>query len=144
MPTAVPRPPRAAVRSVIDGVARLLGQRIWKGSSERMIQDAIALVLDAHHIPGPHVAYRVEREYMLGPKERVDFALVLAEEMPDVIALEVKLAPPALEVARQIQRYAQHERVGAIVLAATSARVAMSMPAELQGVSVFPLLLRRM
>jgi len=66
-----------------------------------------------------------EREVALSAADRIDF--VLGE-----IGIEVKVDGSAPALIRQLQRYAQHGRLRALLVVTTRARL-MQLPAELSG-----------
>lgn len=65
-----------------------------------------------------------EREFVLGPGERVDFLV------DGRIAVELKIKCSARVMMRQLQRYAAHEVVEFLILVTAAAA---SMPRELNG-----------
>lgn len=87
--------------------------------SEAALQAGIAQALDT-----AGVVY--EREVILSPRSRPDFLV-------GGIAIEVKVDGSALAAIRQALRYAQHERVTAVLIVTTRARHQAEMPDELLG-----------
>lgn len=65
------------------------------------------------------------RETVLGPGDQVDF---LVQD----VAVEVKVDGSPMEVMRQLQRYAMHEQVAAVVLVTTRAKH-RGLPPTLRG-----------
>jgi hypothetical protein len=135
---------------VIDAAALSLGRslvaRTWSAVSERDLQLAILAVVQediAATAPGPRVAMRIEREYRLTERDRLDFAVLLDTKTPNILAIEVKVDGSRVATARQILRYAEDERVGGIILATTSARIAAGFHGRIAGKRVYPLVLRR-
>lgn len=68
----------------------------------------------------------VERELHLGPGDVVDFLL------DGSVAVEVKVDGSPMALTRQIQRYAEHKRVEAVVVVTTRAKH-RSVPNKLRG-----------
>lgn len=66
-----------------------------------------------------------QREPMLTAKDRPDFLV-------GTIAVELKVDGSAIEVMRQLQRYAQHPDVAALLLVTTKNKH-LAMPATLSG-----------
>ncbi len=66
------------------------------------------------------------REVVLGDKDRIDFLI------GGDIGIEVKLQTSLAQMTRQLHRYAAHERIGALVLLTTSARLKL-LPHTLNG-----------
>ena len=139
--------PTAAVGSVLRAVSLEVARRTWRGTSEKDLQLAMAAMLGGE-LPAALVPYRFEREYVLDDASRVDFALVLedgpADTSPHLIALEMKVAGGVTEVASQIQRYAGHPLVAAVLFASTSPRLVYGMPKALRGKPVLGVIMRRM
>jgi len=78
----------------------------------------------------------VRREYVLGPKDRVDFWVEGSG-----IAVELKTMGPLSKVVSQVARYAAHDSVHGVLLVTTSQRLARGMPDTLAGKPVRGVLL---
>lgn len=138
------------VGAMVAEVTRLLGGRIWRGSNESEIQEAMAPVL-VHGLMNPaageDLRVSVTREFWLTDADRVDFMLNVLGQPPEArsrIALEVKVKGSTVEVARQLQRYAQAPYVGAVILATTTPRLALALRgATLGELPIFTITLRR-
>lgn len=104
---------------VPDRVARLLAARRFRFGTEAELQAGIAEVLTA-------AAIAHEREVALTARDRIDFLLASG------IGLEVKIDGSALDLARQLLRYAAHERIAALLVVTTRARHTET-PATLGG-----------
>lgn len=89
------------------------------GSSEDELQAGLAEILDAAGIEH-------KREVPLTGRDRIDFLTA------DGVGIEVKVKGGLQELTRQIHRYAQSERVTAIVVVSTKLQHAR-LPAELNG-----------
>lgn len=100
-----------------DVVAALAGLRI-RASTEAELQLAVGLALTAAGIPH-------EREVHLGPGDRLDFLV-------GDVAVELKMDGTRNALLRQVHRYAEHERVGSIVVVTTRSRH-LDMPESLRG-----------
>ena len=98
-----------------DLVAAMLATARLDLSTEKATQAEIAAVLDRHGLP-----YR--RELRLSSRDIVDFFV------GDNTALEVKIGGAKAATFRQLSRYANHDRVQAIVLATN---VPMSLPTHI-------------
>lgn len=85
-------------------------------SDEKRTQEDIAFALTANGMA-------FTREASLSSHERVDFLI-------GGLALEIKLRSAKMGVYRQLQRYAKHEAVKAVMLASN---MAMGLPAEIEG-----------
>lgn len=64
-----------------------------------------------------------EREFRLSPKDVIDFIV-------GRVGIEVKIKGGKLAIFRQVERYAQHDGIDALILATN---VAMGMPEEING-----------
>lgn len=88
----------------LDKVVKVLSGHLFRSTTEAALQAAIGELLRAHGIE--HA-----REVHLGSRaDRIDF---LAGD----VGIEVKIEGGVNEVARQLQRYAQSEKVAHLVLA---------------------------
>lgn len=105
----------------------LFADRAFKAVDELALQDEIARVLGAG-------GFAFEREVRLSDADRIDFLV-------GDIGLEVKTAGTRTQVIRQLHRYAQHERIGELVLATTRWSHASSLPVAMSGkrLSILPL-----
>jgi len=99
-----------------DGLAKFLRSRRFRLNTERQAQDGIETELTLAGIV-------FERECRLSAADVVDFLV-------DGIALEVKISGGTLEIYRQLERYAAHDRVQSIILASN---VATTMPELIKG-----------
>lgn len=101
-----------------QNIAAVLQRHRLRVSTEVALQGDIALALDG--IP-------FEREVRLSPSDRPDF-------MCGDVAIEAKVKYPKRSIYRQLERYAAHERVAAIVLVTGTA---MGMPAAINGKPIY-------
>jgi hypothetical protein len=97
-------------------LAAFLRSRRFRLNTEKQVQDGIEAELSSSGIV-------FERECRLSAADVVDF-------MIGSIALEVKVKGNTLEIFRQLERYAKHDRVTAIVLASN---YAMVLPDTIEG-----------
>lgn len=121
----------AAAQPVVDLVDRVLAAlstRNYRGHSEKEIQGQVDAALAA-------AALVVEREVRLDDRDRPDFVV------GGQVVVEVKLKTPRSVVVRQLGRYAEHDRVQAIVLASTSFTTLRNMRMTIHQVPVFPSIL---
>ena len=120
-------------------VVRLLSRTRVSLSSEKAMQSDIAAALTAAGIP-------FEREYRLhqrrgrrSSEDIPDFLIPCPRELTQWVAVECKLkgrggGPRKIDIYRQLERYARHPDVAAIVLASN---LSMGLPAELDGKPVY-------
>ena len=121
---------RRARAGVLAGqVLAALQGRIYGGRCETQIQARVAAALGAAGLV-------FERECRLSGRDRPDF-LVGGQ-----VVVEVKLKTPRSVVLRQLGRYAEHDRVEAIVLASTSFSTLRDMRLTIHQVPVYPVVLR--
>lgn len=86
-----------------DAIAAALRARRFRFVDEAELQDGIEKVL--LELGVPH-----RREARLSPSDRIDFLTA------DGLGIEVKVEGSFGDVLRQLDRYAQHEEVGALLL----------------------------
>lgn len=110
------------VAEVAQAVMRLLKLARLRTSTEAALQRSIEEALTTARIG-------FEREKALGPADRPDF--LLAE---GAIVLEAKARYPRKKIYRQLERYAAHDGVQALILVTGTA---MGMPAEINGRPVY-------
>lgn len=101
------------------GLARILERRVGSSTVESAVQEGVANVLS-----WGETAY--EREVRLSDADRIDFLLA------DGTGIEVKVAGSLPALLRQLQRYAQHDRVRALLVVTTRTRL-MALPEMLSG-----------
>lgn len=127
----------AAIPMIGDAIGRCAG-----GRTEKDLQRALDAALG-----GPPHELETIRELRLSERDRVDIAVIVGDPLipePAIIAIEVKLDAPTTPVFRQIQRYASHERVRAVVVATVSRRLVLSLPPhEIGGKPFYPMHIRR-
>jgi len=104
-------------------IARLLSEYTFTVTSEVSLHEQIATVLQMHS-----VSY--EREVVLDPQSRLDFLC------DGGVAIEAKIAGTGPALARQLHRYARHERVSAIVAVVNIGRLAR-LPMDLHGKALY-------
>lgn len=111
------KPDAAAIRSLLE-------RWTLRHSSEDELQRAIAEVLEAGGIP-------FKREVRIGVRDRLDF-------LAGTVGIECKLFGSRTEVGRQLIRYAESGRVGALLLV-TTRRQLLGLPVVLAGVPLLTL-----
>jgi len=102
-------------------VAIFLRQARYRMGSEYLLQQDVERHLHTAGIP-------YEREHRLSPGERLDF-LVAGN-----VAVELKIRAQRKSIYRQLERYARHEIVQALILVTASA---LGMPKTIEGKPVY-------
>lgn len=100
----------------LAAILTALGGKRIDSTSEAVFQRDVGRLLTA-----AGVAW--EREVILSPRDRIDFLV-------GDIGIECKVQGSVGDVAQQLLRYAQHARIGALVLVTGRARLGRSLPAE--------------
>lgn len=95
-----------AVRSVVQALKSVN----FRFTSEAELQQGIARVLTEQ-------ALAFEREVKLAKADRIDFLI-------GAVGIEVKVDGSISALTRQLFRYAQHERVGALIVVSSLRRLA--------------------
>lgn len=110
-------------------IVRLLQRHRFDLSTEKHLQLGIEEAFIAAKIP-------FEREKRLSPKDIPDFFV------PDGVVIECKMKNKArrIDIYKQLERYAAHDEVKAIVLASN---VLMGLPQEINGKPVYSASLSR-
>jgi hypothetical protein len=103
----------------VDELAETMAAYRFTFATERDLQNGIERVLESAKFP-------FEREFILSPKDRVDFLVVGG------IALEVKTKGSLTALTMQVHRYLQDERVEGTVIV-TSKQGHRNLPAEING-----------
>ena len=93
---------------MLESLTYTLESAVLRFSNEAELHEGIAEVLVSKQIP-------FEREVIITSHDRLDFLV-------GDIAIEVKVDGSAAEVLRQLHRYAQHERIGALILVTSRSR----------------------
>ena len=96
------------------------------------MQSDIAAALMAADIP-------FEREYRLSAEDIPDFLIPCPRALTQWVAIECKLkgrggAPRKIDIYRQLERYAQHPEVAAVILASN---LSMGLPPEIGSTPVY-------
>ncbi len=104
--------------TVLPDVLAALARIRTRASTEADLQAAVGMAFKLARVPH-------EQQVRISPHDRLDF---LAGD----VAVELKVDGSAAALLRQLDRYAAHERVGAIVVVSTRARH-LEMPAALRG-----------
>ena len=128
-------PPRAGcpdTPSLCAALVRLLARSRVALSSEKAMQSDIAAALMAADIP-------FEREYRLSAEDIPDFLIPCPRALAQWVAIECKLkgrggAPRKIDIYRQLERYAQHPEVAAVILASN---LSMGLPPEIGSTPVY-------
>jgi hypothetical protein len=89
----------------VETIRRALSGRAVLTTDEEELGNAVAQLLNA-----AGVAF--EREVRLSPRDRIDF-------MVGSVGVELKVDGSLAQLIRQLDRYAQHERVSELVLVST-------------------------
>jgi len=107
----------------VEHLCNLLRGKCPSGPSEAELSVLVRRVLAEHCI-------EFQAEVILGPKDRIDFAVGENGALGVGIELKVKGSPAA--IIRQLNRYANYN-FDALLLVTTSRRLAASVPRELLG-----------
>jgi hypothetical protein len=102
-------------------VCRLMRLHRFRLGHEALLQEDVEALFRREGVP-------FLREHILGPADRVDFLV------DGRIAVELKIRAPKRRILRQLERYAAHDCVEALVLASVSA---VGIPPQLVGKPVF-------
>lgn len=101
-------------------LAQMLRGRYWPSSTEACLQTALW-----HYLSD--LDAEVDREVRLAPGERIDF-------MVDDIGIEAKVKCGRRAIYRQLQRYAEKDRINALILITGTA---LGLPPTINGKPVF-------
>jgi hypothetical protein len=107
--------------ALAQDVVRALRQARLRVSNEGALQRSIAAVLD-------QIGVDYGREHRLSAADRPDF-LVAGD-----IVIEAKVKYAKRSIYRQLQRYAEHDNVGAIILVSNTA---MGLPVAINGKPIY-------
>lgn len=99
---------------LVDAIRR----RRFRYVDEDELQRGLAAALEAD-------GFEIEREVILSPRDRID---ILAGR----VGIEVKVAGQAASVVRQLERYAESDRVDELVLVTSRVRH-LAVPSEIGG-----------
>lgn len=111
----------------LDAVARLLEAVRFNFATEDDLQLGIGMALA---MLGP------EREVILAGAGRIDFLV-------GAVGIEAKIKGGASAITRQLVRYAQSDRIAALVVVTAKEQHALQIPGELAGKPVRVVCLRR-
>jgi hypothetical protein len=122
MPSNENPTPVRRLRSMSDlqYLAETLAQRRFSYTCEKDLQEGLEQVLRS-------LDFDFEREYMLTPRDKVDFFL-----KKEGIGVELKVKGSKTDVMRQLMRYATNDQVKSLVLVTTVAKH-RGIPLEMQG-----------
>lgn len=98
--------------TLVEKLAAVLRSKRFACNDEDELQRAVASTL-------ADAGIRFEREVRFGARDRLDF-LVHGVAGEAGVALELKVKTDAKSLLRQVLRYAEHARVGAVVVASTT------------------------
>lgn len=104
-----------------DELALLLRHRRFVTATEAALQAGIGEALREWNVP-------FDREFRLSAAERIDFWV------DGYIGIEAKVRYPKRSIYRQLQRYAGHDALKALILVTGTA---MGLPAQILGKPVF-------
>lgn len=110
-----------------EAIAAHISRHRFVYRDERQLQDGLAELLEADHV--------VEREVRLNARDRLDLLV------DGTLCIETKIAGTPSSVLRQVERYAQHPSVEAILL--VTSRVRHSIPRTVNGKPVVVAMLGR-
>lgn len=112
-------------RSAALAIAHHLERYTYRWTNERQLQDGIGDVLAN--------AFDVQPEYALSERDRPDFWVTLG---PYHIAVEVKIRGARTPILQQLGRYAAHDSIDALVLAAGKRALLVGIPPEIHRTPV--------
>ena len=107
---------RATMRAA--DLSKLLQSFRFSFSSEKELQEGIAQALTSKGVS-------FEREVVLARGDVIDFLV-------GAVGIEVKIGGSLSDLTRQLHRYAQHERVGELLVVTSRARLS-NLPSQLNG-----------
>ena len=110
-------------RSAADDVASVLSSFTYDWLDEAALQRHLLSALS-------RAGFQARREVRLSPRDRPDFVV---DHMGYAVAVEVKVKGGRPVIWRQLGRYAQHECVDAVVLAAGKRTLLAACPTDLCG-----------
>lgn len=110
-----------AQQTTVERIVRAISSRRFRFSNEKDLQAGIETAFQEDGLI-------FEREVRLAPGDVVDF-------MVGVVAVEVKTDGPLAALTRQIDRYAEHERVKELVVISSRRRLT-NLPQVLRGKNV--------
>ena len=113
--------------AAVEEIAAHISRHRFVYADERQLQEGLAALLEPDHV--------VEREVRLNARDRLDLLV------DDTLCIETKIAGTPRSVRAQIDRYAQHPDVKAILL--ITSRVRHSLPREINGKPVVVAMLGR-
>ena len=102
-------------------LCELLYRHRYRIGHETLLQEDVEILLTREGIP-------FKREFVLGPADRVDFLV------DQKIGLELKIKMSARHIFRQLERYAAHDRIDALVLMTSATR---GVPGQIRGKPCF-------
>ena len=89
-----------------DRLSRLISSARLDLSTERTVQRGLAKLFEEEQVP-------YEAEVILAPSDRIDFLI-------GRVGVEVKIGHPRRAILRQLERYAQSDRVDALLLVSSA------------------------
>lgn len=106
----------SAAAEIIAGAIRM---HRFSFVDEEDLQRGIAIALDG--------AVKFHREVRLSGRDRIDFLCAYG------VGIEVKVQGRASSVLSQLERYASHDQISALVLVTNRAQVAVGLPTAIKG-----------
>lgn len=103
----------------VEIIASAIRMHRFSFVDEEELQRGIAIALDGV----THFA----REVQLSRRDRIDFLC------PCGVGIEVKVQGRASSVIAQLERYASHDQISALVLVTNRVQVAVGLPTEING-----------
>jgi len=114
----------------VDEVELLLTSLGGAYQDEYALQDHIAKLLSANNSV-------FTREYIMGPRDRIDFMLA------NGMGIEVKVAGPIGSLNRQLLRYAQYDYIKRLVVVTTKRTHLPNMLRKIGDIQVTPIIVSR-
>lgn len=106
----------------VEAVIKAMSRWQYDLATEAAMHRSLAGALDVSSV-------KYQREVNLTDEDRIDFYLPKHK-----IGIEVKLSCSSRQIYRQIQRYAESEKIDAIILLSNTA---VGLPKEINGASVY-------
>ena len=92
----------SSITAIQSAICETIAEHNFNYAHEAQLQEGLALALTG-------AGFGVYREVRLGDRDRIDLLI-------GRVGIEVKVAGQATRVLEQLARYAEHDRIGALIL----------------------------